>query len=58
MSEAVNKYEVLRQSLRDRLNGCFIHGTNPGPKLYLTKEEEELLTDHLILSAKLGYGKT
>ena len=58
VSEAVVKYGVPRQTLRDRLTGHIVHSTNPGPKPYLTKEEEELLTDHLILSAKLGYGKT
>ncbi|XP_065904027.1 uncharacterized protein [Dysidea avara] len=57
-SEAIVKYGVPRQTLRDRLSGRVIHGTNPGPRPYLTKEEEELLTDHLILTAKLGYGKT
>ena len=58
VSETVIKYRVPCQILRDRLSGCTIHGTNPGLKLYLTKEEEESLIDHLILSAKLGYGKT
>ena len=58
VSEAVVKYGVPRQTLRDRLTGRVVHSTNPGPKPYLTKDEEELLTDHLILSAKLGYGKT
>ena len=57
-SEAIVKYGVPRQTLRDRLSGRVIHGTNPGPRPYLTKEEEELHMDHLILTAKLGYGNT
>ena len=27
-------------------------------KPYLTKQDEEILADHLILTARLGYGKT
>ena len=57
-SEAVIRYGVPHQTLRDKLSGRIVHGTNPGPKPYLSKEEEELATEHLILSAKLGYGKT
>jgi len=30
----------------------------PGPKPYLTKQDKEILADHLILTARLGYGKT
>jgi len=34
------------------------HGTNPRPRPYLNKDEEEHLADHLTKVAKLGYGKT
>ena len=34
------------------------HGTKPGPKPYLSAKEECDLADHLIQSAKIGYGKT
>jgi len=57
-SEAVVKFGVPRQTLRDRLTGRVIHGMKPGPKPYLTKQDEEILADHLILAARLGYGKT
>ena len=30
----------------------------PGHKPYLTKQKERELTDHLVLAAKVGYGKT
>ena len=48
-SEAIVNYGVSRQTLRDRLSGWVICGTNPRPKPYLMKNEEEILTDHLIL---------
>jgi len=51
-SEAVVKLGVSRQTLRD--SGRVIHGTKPGPRPYLTKQDEEILADHLILTARLG----
>ena len=35
-----------------------MYGVNPGPKQYLTKQEEKQHTDHLVLLAEVGYGKT
>ena len=32
VSEAVVKYGIPRQTLRDRLSGPVVHGTNPGLK--------------------------
>ena len=49
---------VPPSTLKDRLSGCVIHGWKPGCKPYLTKQEEKELTDHLVLAAKVGYGKT
>jgi len=37
VSEAVVKYRVPHQTLRDRLSGYVIHGTNPGLKPYLIR---------------------
>jgi len=37
--------------------GHVAHGTKPGPRPYLTAEEEKSLTTHLIDAAKLGCGK-
>ena len=44
--------------LKDRLSGRVKHGTKPGTKAYLTKEEESALANHLIEAASIGYGKT
>lgn len=44
--------------MKDRLSGRVIHGANPGPKPYLTKEEESQLASHLLQAADIGYGKT
>jgi len=52
------KYNVTRSTLQDRINGRVVHGTKPGPRPYLTAEEEKSLTTHLIDAANLGYGKT
>ena len=57
-SEAVNKFGVPRQTLRDRLTGRVVHGTSPVPKPYLTEQNEKILADHLIFTARIGYGKT
>ena len=45
-------------SLRDRLSGRVIHGINPGPRPYLTLNEESELADFLVDAAKIGYGRT
>ena len=44
--------------LKDRLSGRVIHGTNIGPKPYLTHEEEKQLVEFLVNCCKMGYGKT
>ena len=51
-------YNVPCTSLKDRLSGKVVHGTRPGPKLYLNEIEEKELADHLIEVASIGYGKT
>ena len=59
---SVNKAALLHgvphTTLKDRLSGKVIHGIKTGPKPYLSAKEECDLADHLIQSAKIGYGKT
>ena len=40
------------------MSGKVIHGTNPGPKPFLTAVEEKELSSFLVDVAKAGYGKT
>ena len=49
---------VPTSTLKVGLSGRVIHGRKPGHKPYLNKQEENELTDHLVLAAKIGYGKT
>ncbi len=59
---SINKAALLHgvpcTTLKDRLSGRVVHGTNPGPRRYLDVEEESALADHLVEVAKVGYGKT
>ena len=54
-NKAARMYGVPPSLLKDRLSGCVVHGVKPGPTL---SQEEKDLADHLVLSAKVGYGKT
>ena len=49
---------VPRQTLGDRVSGKVVHGTNPGPKPFLTAVEEKELSCFLVDVAKAGCGKT
>ena len=51
-------YGVPRSMFKDRVTGRVTHGTKPGPCPYLTRNEEEMLAQHLVQVAKIGYGKT
>jgi len=53
-NKAAAKHGVPPSTLKDWLSGCVKHGTKP----YLNQQEEKELTDHLILSAQAGFGKT
>ena len=59
---SINKAAVLHgvppTTLKDRLSGKVVHGTAPGPKQYLSAEEEAELASHLVEVAQVGYGKT
>ena len=57
-NKAARLYGVPPSTLKDRLSGRVVHGVKPGPRPYLTTQEEKELTDHLVLSVKVGYGKT
>ena len=52
------EYGVPRTTLKDRISGRVVHGTNMGTKPYLSKEEETELVDFLITCCNAGYGKT
>ncbi len=52
------EFGVLRTTMKDRIAGRVLHGTNIGPKKYLSQEEEQELVNFLIKCSKIGYGKT
>ncbi len=58
VNEAARTYGLPPSTLKDRVNGRVAHGTLPGPRSYLTEEEEKSLVEHLIQTAQVGYGKT
>ena len=45
-------------TLKNRLSGRVVDGTNPGPVPYLNNTEEKELQEYLIQANKVGYGKT
>ena len=49
-------YGVPRSMVKDRITRRVTHGTKPGPCLY--PNEEEMLAQHLVQVAKIGYEKT
>ena len=51
IKKAAMLHSVRKTTLKEYLSGRVVHGTNPGSAKYL-------LADHLIISAKAGYGKT
>ncbi len=55
---AAEQHGVPLSTLKDRFNGRVVHGTRPGPRSYLSKNEEGELSDFLLECAKIGYGKT
>ena len=57
-NQAAKEHGVPKSTLKDRLSGRVVHGTNPGPRPYLNKEEENELADYLVQSTQMGYGKT
>ena len=55
--KAADLHGVTRTMLKDRLSGQVDYGTNPGPKIYLTADEEGKLCRHLCVS-NMGLWKT
>ena len=58
VNQAAKEHGVPKSTLKDRLSGRVVHGTNPGPRPYLNKQEEDELADYLVQTAQVGYGKT
>ena len=52
------EFGVSQTTLKDRLSGRVLHGTNIRPKKYLLHKEEQELVNFLIKCSKIGYGKT
>ena len=57
-NKAADLHGVPRSTLKDRLSGRVVHGTNPGPKPYLTRDEETELSAHLLQASSIGLGRT
>ena len=57
-NRAADLHGVPRSTLKDCLSGRVIHGTKPGPKPYLTVDEEGELSQHLLQASAMGLGKT
>ena len=55
---AAREHGVPRTTLQDRVLGNVIHGRNPGPKRYLNEAEEKKLSEFLVETAAVGYGKS
>jgi hypothetical protein len=58
VKRAADDHGVPVSTLRDRISGRVVHGTKPGPKPYLSGEEEKELSSFLKSCANVGYGKT
>ena len=58
INRAADQYGVPRTTLKDRLSGRVVQGTNPGPIPYLSASEEYELFQHLLTCAEIGYPKT
>ena len=58
INAAARDYGVPATTLKNRLSGRVVHGTNPGPMPYLSTKEEERLVEYLLDANKVGYGKT
>ena len=57
LRQAAEMYGIPRSTLHDHITGRIELGALPGPKPYLTKEEEELVS-FLIRCASIGYPHT
>ena len=58
ITTAARVHGVPRTSLYNRIKGRVIHGVKPGPKQYLSTEEETELAEFAIEAASVGCGQT
>ena len=58
ITTAARVHGVPRTSLYNRIKGRVIHGVKPGPKPYLSMEEETELAEFAIEAASVGCGQT
>lgn len=58
INAAARGHGVPPTTLKNRLSGRVVDGTNPGPVPYLNNEEEHDLEEYLRQANKVGYGKT
>lgn len=56
-NRAAIAFRVPVSTLKDRLTGRVQHGRNPGPRPYLTTQEESELSNFLKTCVSTGYGK-
>ena len=52
------EYDVPRMTLQDQILGKVVHGKNPGPQPYLNKTEENELSNFLVETSRVGYGRS
>ena len=57
-NQAARQHGVPPSTLKDCLSGRVLHGAKPGPRPYMGPSEEKELSEYLLASAKVGYGKT
>ena len=58
VSKAARDHGIPKTTLYDHISGKVIHGVNPGPRPYLSNEEEKELGSYLKQCSKIGWGKT
>ena len=58
ISQAACDHGVPKTTMYDRVSGRIAHSSKPGPKPYLTSNEESTLSSYLKQCARVGYGKT
>ena len=58
ITTAARVHGVPRTSLHDRVKGRVVHGVKPGPKQYLSIQEETELAEFAIEAASVGCGQT
>ena len=52
------QHGIPGQTIGDQVSGKVVHGTNPGPKPFLSTLEQKELSSCLVDVAKAGYGNT